>query len=96
MPDRATPSPLAQVLEKEATCHLRKQLDLLPEPYKVSLLLRYHHCLSYIEIACRLKRGLPAVKIMLFRARKRLRRNLEHLKRSRQAAVSSTQSHEAT
>jgi RNA polymerase sigma-70 factor, ECF subfamily len=75
-PDRATPSPLSQVLHKEAKHQLREQLNLLPEYYKVALILRYYKRMSYTEIALRLNRRLPAVKTIIFRAKRRLRHNL--------------------
>jgi DNA-directed RNA polymerase specialized sigma24 family protein len=48
----------------------------LPERYKVPLLLRYYKRMSYSEIARTLNRGLPAVRMMIFRAKYQLRRNL--------------------
>jgi DNA-directed RNA polymerase specialized sigma24 family protein len=41
-------------------------------------MLRYYERMSYSDIARTLNRGLPAVKTMIFRAKKRLRRNLAH------------------
>jgi RNA polymerase sigma-70 factor (ECF subfamily) len=89
VPDVCTPSPLSQVLRKEAKRELREQLNRLPDYYKVPLMLRYYKRMSYSEIARTLNRRLPAVKTIIFRAKKRLRRNLEHLDGSRPAAVSS-------
>ena len=60
---------------------MREQLIRLPEKYKVPLLLRYYKRMTYSEIARTLNRGLPAVKIMIFRAKDQLRRNLLGLKR---------------
>jgi len=79
LPDDSTPSPLSQVLRKEANRELREQLNLLPDYYKVPLLLRYYKRMSYSEIARALNRRLPAVKTIIFRAKNRLRRNLRHL-----------------
>jgi RNA polymerase sigma-70 factor (ECF subfamily) len=76
LPDASSPSPLSQVLRKEANRELRQHLDLLPDHYKVPLMLRYYKCMSYSEIAHKLNRRLPAVKTTIFRAKNRLRRNL--------------------
>jgi RNA polymerase sigma-70 factor, ECF subfamily len=76
VPDVSTPSPLSQVLRKEARRQMMEQLNLLPEYYKVPLILRYYKRMSYSEIARALNRGLPAVKTIIFRAKRRLRRNL--------------------
>jgi RNA polymerase sigma-70 factor (ECF subfamily) len=74
--DDSTPSPLLQVLQSEEQRQVREQLTRLPERYKVLLLLRYYKRMSYSEIASTLNRGLPAVKMMIFRAKHQLRRNL--------------------
>ena len=79
VPDVSTPSPLSQVLRKEARRQLREQFNRLPEYYKVPLILRYHKRMSYSEIARALNRQLPAVKMIIFRAKSRLRRNLVRL-----------------
>jgi len=78
VPDRSTPSPLSQVLRKEAKRELREELNRLPDYYKVPLILRYYKRMSYSEIARTLNRRLPAVKTIIFRAKNRLRRNLGH------------------
>jgi RNA polymerase sigma-70 factor, ECF subfamily len=78
VPDLSTPSPLSQVLRKEAKRELREQLNRLPDYYKVPLVLRYYKRMSYAEIASTLNRRLPAVKTIIFRAKNRLRRNLGH------------------
>jgi RNA polymerase sigma-70 factor (ECF subfamily) len=74
--DDSTPSPLSQVLRMEEHRRLREQVIRLPERYKVPLVLLYYKRMSYSEIARALNRGLPAVKMMLFRAKHQLRRNL--------------------
>jgi len=86
-PDVSTPSPLCQVLRKEAKRQLREQLDRLPDYYKVPLILHYYKRMSYSEIARTLNRRLPAVKTIIFRAKSRLRRNLGHLERARQGRI---------
>jgi RNA polymerase sigma-70 factor, ECF subfamily len=74
--DVHTPSPLSQVLGKEAKRQLREQLSQLPEHYKVPLILRYYKRMSYSEIAVVLNRRVSAVRTIIFRAKDRLRRNL--------------------
>ncbi len=86
--DFSAPSPLSQLLRKEAKRHVREQLNLLPDYYKVPLILRYYKRMSYSEIARVLNRRLPAVKTIIFRAKCRLRRNLGHLHPSHAGAVS--------
>lgn len=76
VPDHSTPSPLSQVLRWEEQLEVREQLIRLPERYKVPLVLRYYKQMSYSEIARALKRQLPTVKTMIFRAKEQLRRNL--------------------
>ena len=88
VPDVSTPSPLSQVLHKEAKRHVREQLDQLPDYYKVPLMLRYYKRMSYSEIAHTLNRRLPAVKTIIFRAKSRLRRNLRHLRKTQPVPVS--------
>jgi RNA polymerase sigma-70 factor (ECF subfamily) len=89
VPDRSTPSPLSQVLHKEAKRQVREELNRLPDHYKIPLVLRYYKCMSYSEIARTLKRRLPVVKTIIFRAKNRLRRNLGHLEVARQTPGSS-------
>ena len=76
VPDYSTPSPLSQVLRREEGLEVREQLIRLPRKYKVPLVLRYYKQMSYSEIARALKRRLPAVRMMIFRAKEELRRNL--------------------
>ncbi|HET8923388.1 MAG TPA: sigma-70 family RNA polymerase sigma factor [Candidatus Acidoferrum sp.] len=74
--DHSTPSPLSQVLRKEEQRRVREQLIRLPAKYKVPLVLRYYKRMSYSQIARTMNRGLPAVRMMIFRAKDQLRRNL--------------------
>ena len=76
VPDYSTPSPLSQVLRREERLEVREQLIRLPKKYKVPLVLRYYKQMSYSEIAHELKRRLPAVRMMIFRGKEELRRNL--------------------
>jgi RNA polymerase sigma factor (sigma-70 family) len=92
VPDRSTPSPLSQVLRKEAKRYVREELNRLPDYYKVPLVLRYYKRMSYSEIAQTLNRRVPAVKTIIFRAKSRLRRNLGHLDKARLAVASDDES----
>lgn len=83
IPDASTPSPLSQLLGKEAKRQVREQLRQLPDYYKVPLMLRYYKRMSYSEIAKTLNRRLPAVKTIIYRAKCRLRRNLMDLETPR-------------
>jgi RNA polymerase sigma-70 factor (ECF subfamily) len=83
-PDRFALSPLSQVLRSEQRRQVREQLNRLPEHYKVPLILRYYKRMSYSEIARVLNSRLPVVKMIIFRAKSQLRRNLRH---SQQAQV---------
>jgi len=74
--DSSIPSPLSQVLSKEERLEVREQVIRLPERYKVPLILRYYKHMSYSEIACAMNSGLPAVRMMIFRAKEQLRRSL--------------------
>jgi RNA polymerase sigma-70 factor (ECF subfamily) len=74
--DRSTPSPLSQVLRKDEQRQVREQLTRLPKKYKVPLVLRYYKRMSYPEIARALNTRLPIVRMMIFRAKDYLRRNL--------------------
>jgi RNA polymerase sigma-70 factor (ECF subfamily) len=76
VPDYSTPSPLSQVLRSEEGLEVREQLIRLPKKFKVPLVLRYYKQMSYSEIARALKTRLPAVRMMIFRAKEQLRRNL--------------------
>lgn len=56
---------------------LATELDRLPPPQRVALVLYHFHELSYEEIATQLKVSLSKVKIDIHRARQTLRRRLE-------------------
>ena len=74
--DHSIPSPLSQILRKDEQRGVREQLIRLPEKYKVPLVLRYYKRMSYFEIARALNTRLPTVRMMIFRAKGYLRRNL--------------------
>jgi RNA polymerase sigma-70 factor, ECF subfamily len=71
--DHSTPSPLSQVLCKEEQRHVRDQLVRLPAKYKIALVLRYYKRMSYSQIARTMNRGIPAVRMIIFRAKDQLR-----------------------
>ena len=76
MADRSTPSPLSQILREDERRQVREQLTRLPEKYKVPLMLLYYKRMSYSEIARTLKAPIPAVRMMIFRAKDYLRRKV--------------------
>jgi RNA polymerase sigma-70 factor, ECF subfamily len=76
VPDHSTPSALSLVLRSEEQLEVREQLIRLPKKFKVPLVLRYYKQMSYSEIACALKTRIPAVRMMIFRAKEQMRRNL--------------------
>ena len=75
--DGSTPSALSRILQEEARLEVREELNRLPRYYRIPLILRYYKRMSYLEIARTLGRGLPAVRTIIFRAKRRLRRNLQ-------------------
>ena len=83
LPDVSVPSPLSQALRDEERRLVREELRRLPRHYRVPLVLRYYKRMSYREIACTLDRQLPAIKVILFRAKKALRHKLIHLEKPR-------------
>jgi RNA polymerase sigma-70 factor, ECF subfamily len=76
VPDYSTPSALSQVLRREEGLEVREQLIRLPTKYMVPLVLRYYKQMSYSEIARALKSRLPAVRMLIFRAKEQLRHSL--------------------
>jgi RNA polymerase sigma-70 factor, ECF subfamily len=86
VPDDLTPSPLSQFLSREKQLQVMEQLNRLPEHYRISLVLRYYQRMSYAQIAGALNSRLPAVRMMIFRAKDQLRRNLGVLGRPQIAA----------
>ena len=87
VPDYSTLSPLSQVLRREERLEVREQLIRLPKKYKVPLVLRYYKQMSYSEIARTLKSRLPAVRMMIFRAKEELRHNLRREQSSKKPAA---------
>jgi RNA polymerase sigma-70 factor (ECF subfamily) len=74
--DRSTPSPLSEILRKDEQRQIREHLTRLPEKYKVPLMMLYYKRMSYSEIAGTLNTRLPAIRMIIFRAKDFLRRNL--------------------
>src|SRR5271165_1968300 len=70
------PSPLGAVLSTEERTKVRDAIALLPENYRVPLVLRYYSELSYDEIAQQLGLKRDYVAALLFRAKQELRRKL--------------------
>jgi RNA polymerase sigma-70 factor (ECF subfamily) len=78
-PASANPDPLARLEQREQHAYLHRQIDGLPEQYRLLVSLRYQHDLSYDEIAGLLDLPVGTVKTGLFRARARLRQALSVL-----------------
>ena len=74
--DHSALSPLSEILRKDEQRQIREHLTRLPEKYKVPLVLLYYKRMSYSEIAGTLNTRLPAVRMIIFRAKDFLRRNL--------------------
>ena len=74
--DHSVSSPLGQILDAEKQRRVREQLLRLPAKYKVPLILRYYKRMSYSQIAQTLNRGLPAIRMIIFRAKNELRNSL--------------------
>src|SRR5208337_2092788 len=72
-PVSQTASPLDELLSSEAREAVRAALSRLPERYRIPLMLRYYHDLTYDEIAERLGLSHANVAILIFRAKQRLR-----------------------
>ena len=62
--------------EKEMTAHVKKAIEKLPETQREALVLREYQNLSYEEISQILNCSLENVKVLIFRARERLRQEL--------------------
>ena len=63
------PGPEETMLHKEQETTVRKMLSTLPPDYRLPIVLRYWHDLSYEEIAEATHSTVSAVKSKLFRAR---------------------------
>lgn len=76
IPDELTVDPVSHVETQETRQFLHREIEALPESYRLLILLRYRHELSYQEIAETLDLPLGTVKTGLFRARARLKEAL--------------------
>jgi RNA polymerase sigma-70 factor (ECF subfamily) len=75
IPDtRFMPDSSAQ--ENDISAYVRKAIDKLPFQLKEAIVLRQYHNLSYEEIAAVLNCSLSKVKILIFRAKEALRKEL--------------------
>lgn len=66
-----------QVIRAEQQAELKDVIDTLPESYRLLVILRHVHDLSYAEIAQITDLPLGTVKTGIFRARKMLKERLE-------------------
>jgi RNA polymerase sigma-70 factor, ECF subfamily len=71
------PSPIAKAITDEESTLVRKKVLALPPAQREVVALRYLHDFSIEEIAGVTRRTRGAVRILLHRARSRLRRDLE-------------------
>jgi RNA polymerase sigma-70 factor (ECF subfamily) len=79
VPDETSDNPADEVESIQQRAFLQKQIDELPESYKILVILRYQQELSYEEIANVLSLPLGTVKTGLFRAKAQLRQALNAL-----------------
>lgn len=70
------PSPLGTVIRMEERAQLQSAIALLPENYRLPLVLRYYSELSYDEIGRQLGLQRSHVAVLIFRAKQELRRKL--------------------
>ena len=75
-PASAGPDPLASLELQEQHAFLHREIERLPEQYRLLVSLRYQHELSYDEIAGLVGLPVGTVKTGLFRAKARLRETL--------------------
>jgi RNA polymerase sigma-70 factor (ECF subfamily) len=61
------------MLRREEQEKVREALRRLPRDYRIMLVLHFYRQLSYVEIAARLGKHLPAVRSGIFRAKRLLR-----------------------
>jgi RNA polymerase sigma-70 factor (ECF subfamily) len=73
VPDESTPDPAAGLEAEQRRAFLHRQIDALPERYRLLVSLRYQQELAYEDIATVLSLPLGTVKTGLFRARAQLR-----------------------
>jgi RNA polymerase sigma factor (sigma-70 family) len=71
------PDPSEIVVRHERSAAVRDAVMRLPEPQRVTVVLRYFADLAYAEIAELTQQSVNTVGVTLLRARERLRRDLE-------------------
>ena len=76
LPD-ASPGPLEEAEQTEMAAHLEAHISRLSPDYRVAILLRHAHDLSYEEIAEALDTPVGTIKARIHRARAQLRAWLE-------------------
>jgi RNA polymerase sigma-70 factor (ECF subfamily) len=76
VPDRTDTDPGAGLEADERSAFLHRQIEALPEGYRLLVMLRYQQEMSYEEIASVVSAPLGTVKTGLFRAKARLREAL--------------------
>lgn len=77
LPDLASGENVAsQIEQRELDAFVHREVERLPEHYRLLVSLRYQHDLSYDEIASLLDLPLGTVKTGLHRAKERLREGL--------------------
>ncbi len=72
-PPTPGPSPLQELLSAEAQGAVRAAVAVLPERYRVPLVMRYYSDFSYEEIAAALGLTRSNVAILIFRGKRELR-----------------------
>lgn len=72
-------SPEKLTVEKETSLSVQKALDRLPIVQREAIVLREYQKLSYQEISVVMDCSLEKVKILIFRARETLKKNLSYL-----------------
>lgn len=73
------PTPDEEMHKKEIAGHVKKAIHNLPVPQREAIVLREYQELSYGDIATILRTSLENVKVLIFRARERLRKELAPL-----------------
>ncbi len=68
--------PHVELVHKETAAHVRKAIDRLPFEQREAIILQQYHDFSYEEISAILHCSLEKVKILIFRAKERLRIDL--------------------
>lgn len=80
VPDAAA-LPREDLARQETVQHIRQAISTLPDEQKEALVLREYHNLSYDDISKVLGCSLEKVKILIYRARERLRADLPAMMR---------------